>query len=195
MAQPPLRSAPPLRGHSHFSMLTSPPGGVVRRRCCSGCGSATRARRPSRSTRRTACSASTRGVSRRTSGWLLRTMRRSRSRCGRPTTWTILQHDGPDHLGLCYNALPEHQMALIASGCAPSRRRTPRRPGARSWTSGRWTGCRSRLRASSSCSSRRATARTRSCSTCTATARCDPRGQQRTTWQLPPPFQYYYSTG
>ena len=31
--------------------------------------------------------------------------------------WTILQHDGPDHLGLWYNALPEHQMALIASGC------------------------------------------------------------------------------
>ena len=37
-----------------------------------------------------------------------------------PTTWTILQHDGPDHLALWYNALPKHQMALIASGCVPS---------------------------------------------------------------------------
>ena len=25
---------------------------------------------------------------------------------GRPTTWTILQNDGPDHLGLCCNADP-----------------------------------------------------------------------------------------
>ena len=25
----------------------------------------------------------------------------SSARCGHPTTWTILQHDGPDHLGLC----------------------------------------------------------------------------------------------
>ena len=33
-----------------------------------------------------------------------------------PTTWTILRHDGPDPLGLWCNALPEHQMALIASG-------------------------------------------------------------------------------
>ena len=32
-----------------------------------------------------------------------------------PTTWTILQYDGPDHLGLWYNALLEHQMALIVS--------------------------------------------------------------------------------
>ena len=37
-----------------------------------------------------------------------------------PTKWTILQHDGPDNLGLWYNALPERQMALIASGCVPS---------------------------------------------------------------------------
>ena len=22
-----------------------------------------------------------------------------------PTTWTVLQHDGPNHLGLCYNGL------------------------------------------------------------------------------------------
>ena len=41
-------------------------------------------------------------------------------RCRHPTTWTILQHDGPDHLGLWYNALPEHHMALITSGCAPA---------------------------------------------------------------------------
>ena len=37
---------------------------------------------------------------------------------GPPQTWTILQHDGPNHLGLWYNVLPEHQMALITSGCA-----------------------------------------------------------------------------
>ena len=40
--------------------------------------------------------------------------------CGHPTTWIILQQDGPDHLALWYNALPEHQMAPITSGCAPS---------------------------------------------------------------------------
>ena len=34
-----------------------------------------------------------------------------------PTTWPILQHDGPNHLGLLYNALPDHQMALITSVC------------------------------------------------------------------------------
>ena len=35
--------------------------------------------------------------------------------------------DGPNHLGLRYNALPSHRMALITSGCAPSRpRATPR---------------------------------------------------------------------
>ena len=39
----------------------------------------------------------------------------------RPARWTILQHDGPNHLGLLYNALPGHQMALIASGCVPFR--------------------------------------------------------------------------
>ena len=38
-----------------------------------------------------------------------------------PTKWTILQQDGPNHLGLWYNALPEHQIALITSGCAPVR--------------------------------------------------------------------------
>ena len=32
--------------------------------------------------------------------------------------WAIIQRDGPNHLGLRYNALPGHQMALIASGCA-----------------------------------------------------------------------------
>ena len=44
---------------------------------------------------------------------------------GPPTPWTILQQDGLNHLGLWYGALPEHQMALITSGCAP---RGPRRP-------------------------------------------------------------------
>ena len=31
--------------------------------------------------------------------------------------WTILQHNGADHLGLWRDALPGHQMALITSGC------------------------------------------------------------------------------
>ena len=34
-----------------------------------------------------------------------------------PTAWTVLQQDGPNHLGLWHNALSEHQMALITSGC------------------------------------------------------------------------------
>ena len=34
--------------------------------------------------------------------------------------WTILQNYGPNHLGLRYNALPEHQMALITSVCVPA---------------------------------------------------------------------------
>ena len=34
--------------------------------------------------------------------------------------WTILQQDGPNHLGLWCNALPEHQKtAPITSGCVP----------------------------------------------------------------------------
>ena len=32
-------------------------------------------------------------------------------------TWTILQNDDSNHLGLRCNAFPEHQMALITSGC------------------------------------------------------------------------------
>ena len=36
-----------------------------------------------------------------------------------PATWTILQHDGPNHLGLWCDVLPEHQMALITSFCVP----------------------------------------------------------------------------
>ena len=39
--------------------------------------------------------------------------------CGTPTTWTPLQKNGPNHLGLRYNALSEHQMALVTSGCVP----------------------------------------------------------------------------
>ena len=35
------------------------------------------------------------------------------------TTWTILQKDGPNHLGLRYNVLLAHQMALITSGYVP----------------------------------------------------------------------------
>ena len=37
-----------------------------------------------------------------------------------PTTWTTLQKDDLNHLGLRYNAFPEHQMALITSVCVPS---------------------------------------------------------------------------
>ena len=44
-----------------------------------------------------------------------------RNRCGHPTAWTILRYDGPNHLGLWCNVLPEYQMALITSGCVPSR--------------------------------------------------------------------------
>ena len=38
-----------------------------------------------------------------------------------PTTWTILQKDGPNYLGLWYNVLPEYQMALITLGYVPFR--------------------------------------------------------------------------
>ena len=38
-----------------------------------------------------------------------------------PTAWTISRCDGPNHLGLWYNALPEHQMAPITSDSAPFR--------------------------------------------------------------------------
>ena len=41
-----------------------------------------------------------------------------------PATWTTLQHDGSNHLGLWCNMIPEYQMALITSGygsaCGPS---------------------------------------------------------------------------
>ena len=42
-------------------------------------------------------------------------------RCAHLTTWTTLQHDGPNHLGLSYNAVSELQMALITSDCVPVR--------------------------------------------------------------------------
>ena len=38
-----------------------------------------------------------------------------------PTTWTILPKHGPNHLGLRYNALPEHQMSLITLDGVPFR--------------------------------------------------------------------------
>ena len=41
-----------------------------------------------------------------------------------PTTWTILQRDGPNHLGLWCNALPARQTALITSGCDGRRSRS-----------------------------------------------------------------------
>ena len=31
--------------------------------------------------------------------------------------------NGPDHLGLWYNVLPAHRMAVITSGCVPFRSR------------------------------------------------------------------------
>ena len=40
---------------------------------------------------------------------------------GTPTTWTTHQQNGPDHLGLWCNVLPDHHMALITSGCVPCR--------------------------------------------------------------------------
>ena len=36
-------------------------------------------------------------------------------------TWSILQNDGPNHLGLRCNASPEHRMALITSDCGATR--------------------------------------------------------------------------
>ena len=46
-----------------------------------------------------------------------------------PTPWTILQQDGRNHLGLRYNFLPEHQIALITSGCVPCSSAIPVRSG------------------------------------------------------------------
>ena len=37
------------------------------------------------------------------------------------TTWTILERDGPNHPGVWYNVLPEHQTALITSDCGQIR--------------------------------------------------------------------------
>ena len=41
----------------------------------------------------------------------------SAGRCGTPTAWTVLPHDGPTHHDLQRNALHGHQMALITSDC------------------------------------------------------------------------------
>ena len=54
-----------------------------------------------------------------------------------PTIWTVLQKNGPNHLGLSYNVLPAHQMALITSSCAPF--------SISSTLLGRTAGCRSLL--------------------------------------------------
>ena len=45
---------------------------------------------------------------------------RHRRTCG-ASAGTILQHDGPNHLGFWRNALPEFQMALITSDCGAMR--------------------------------------------------------------------------
>ena len=56
------------------------------------------------------------------------------SECGSPQHGVPSQQDGPDHLGIRCNALPEHRMALISSGLcalqrpAGSRPRPGRRP-------------------------------------------------------------------
>ena len=48
----------------------------------------------------------------------------------RPKTRAVLKHDGPDHLGLWHNALPDHQTALITSGlCATGDGLAAARPG------------------------------------------------------------------
>ena len=52
--------------------------------------------------------------------------------------WTVIRHDGPNHLGLRCNALPEHQMALITSGCTPSRP-SPRRRAGGGWRRTAWS--------------------------------------------------------
>ena len=41
--------------------------------------------------------------------------------------WTALQKVGPNHLGMRYNALPEHRMGLITLGCVPFRPGRPAR--------------------------------------------------------------------
>ena len=46
-----------------------------------------------------------------------------------PTTWTILEQDGPNHLDCDAMRLREHQMALITSDCVPFRA-----PGSKSGT-------------------------------------------------------------
>ena len=48
-----------------------------------------------------------------------------------PTTWTTLHKDGPNHLGLRFNSLPDHQMAVITSGCVPFSGRCGAEPRAR----------------------------------------------------------------
>ena len=45
-----------------------------------------------------------------------------------PTAWTILQQDGPNHLGLWYNVIPEHQIDLITLVCVPCSAPSWRRP-------------------------------------------------------------------
>ena len=48
--------------------------------------------------------------------------RRAGGRCGtHRATWTVLQQDGPDHLGLLYMLLPVHQTAPLTSGCDATR--------------------------------------------------------------------------
>ena len=44
-------------------------------------------------------------------------------------TWTITRHGGPNHLGLWCDALPEHQLAVIASGCVRPSAAGPERRG------------------------------------------------------------------
>ena len=61
-------------------------------------------------------------------------------------TWTVLQNDDPNHLGLRCNAFPGHHMALITPGCVPFSAWRPGRASCSSHTSGTsspWRGCHS----------------------------------------------------
>ena len=57
----------------------------------------------------------------------------------RPPPNTVNRHYGPNHLGLWYDALPEHQMALITPDCAPSR--PGRSSTSTSSSTSSWSGC------------------------------------------------------
>ena len=75
-------------------------------------------------------------------------MQRSAIAIAAPTTWTVLQKNGPNHLGLWYNMLPWHQMAPVTSDCLAANAR-----GRRRWRS--WSGAGSTASSRSTSSSKR----------------------------------------